>query len=62
MMRLLETAQPHLVLLDLMLPGTSGFEPMARIREVSEVPIIFVSANDQEENVVKALAMGADDM
>ena len=61
MMRLVETEHPHLVLLDLMLPGTSGFELMAHIREVSEVPIIFLSANDQEENVVKALAMGADD-
>ena len=61
MMRLMETEHPHLVLLDLMLPGTSGFELMDRIREVSEVPIIFLSANDQEENIVKALAMGADD-
>ena len=61
MMRLLETDRPHLVLLDLMLPGTSGFELMDRIREVSDVPIIFVSADDQQENVVKALTMGADD-
>ena len=61
MMRLLEAEQPHLVLLDLIVPGTSGFELMGRIREVSEAPIIFLSANDQEENVVKALAMGADD-
>ena len=57
----METDQPHLVLLDLMLPGTSGFELMGRIREVSEVPIIFASAIDQEENVVNALALGADD-
>ena len=61
MVRQLETEKPHLVLLDLMLPGTGGFELMTRIREVSDVPIIFVSANDQEENVVKALSMGADD-
>ena len=61
MMHLLETEQPHLVLLDLMLPGTSGFELMDRIREVSETPIIFLSANDENENVVKALSMGADD-
>ena len=61
MMRLLEIEQPHLVLLDLMLPGVSGFELMGRIREVSDVPIIFLSANDQEENVVKALDMGAED-
>ena len=61
MMHLLELEQPHLVLMDLMVPGTSGFELMARVREVSNVPIIFLSANDQEENVVKALDMGADD-
>ncbi len=61
MMHLLEAEQPNLVLLDLMLPGTSRFELMDRIREVSEAPIIFLSANDQDENVVKALDMGADD-
>ncbi len=61
MMRLLEMEQPHLVLMDLMLPGTTGFELMGRIRKESDVPIIFLSANDQEENVVKALEMGADD-
>ena len=61
MMHLLEMEQPHLVLLDLMLPGISGFELMGRVREVSDVPVIFLSANDEEENVVKALDMGADD-
>ena len=61
MMHLLQMEQPHLVLLDLLVPGTSGFELMGRIREVSEVPIIFLSANDQERNIVKALSMGADD-
>ena len=61
MMRLVEMEQPHLVLLDLMLPGTSGFELMGRIREMSKAPVIFLSANDQEDNVVRALAMGADD-
>ena len=60
-MRLLEEERPDLVLLDLMLPGASGFELMDRIRTVSEAPVIFLSANDQEENVVKALSMGADD-
>ena len=61
MMRLVKTQRPHLILMDLMVPGTSGFELMARVREVSDAPIIFLSANDQEENVVKALDMGADD-
>ena len=60
-MHLLEMERPHLVLLDLMVPGTSGFELMARIRKASDVPIIFLSGNDQEENIVKAINMGADD-
>ncbi len=61
MMHLLETEQPRLVLLDLMMPRASGFELMGRIRKVSDAPIIFLSANDQEENIAKALDMGADD-
>ena len=61
MVHLLELERPQLVLMDLMVPGTSGFELMTRVRERSDVPIIFLSANDQEENVVKALEMGADD-
>ena len=61
MMHLLELELPDLVLLDLMVPGTSGFEMMTRIRDVSQVPIIFLSANDKEGSVLKALKMGADD-
>ena len=61
MIHLLELEHPNLVLMDLVVPGTSGFELMGSIREVSDVPVIFLSANDQEENVVKALDMGADD-
>ncbi len=58
---LLETEQPHLILLDLMMPGVNGFDLMVRIRELSEAPVIFLSANDQEVNIAKALNMGADD-
>ncbi len=61
MMRFLDTERPQLVLMDLTLPGANGFELMNRVREVSDTPIIFLSANDQEDNVVKALDMGADD-
>ncbi len=57
----LEVKQPDLVLLDLILPGVSGFDVMKRIREVSTVPVIFLSAHDSEEHVVQALRMGADD-
>ena len=52
---------PHLVLLDLMLPGTDGLSLMQKLRERSDVPIIFLSAYGQEEVVAKALNMGAAD-
>ena len=57
----LEVKQPDLVLLDLILPGVSGFDLMKRIRQVSTVPVIFLSGHDGEEYVVQALRMGADD-
>ena len=58
---LLELERPHLVLLDLMLPGTNGFELMKRIRKISDAPIIFLSANSEDENIVQALELGAAD-
>ena len=61
MMRFVETKRPHLVLLDLILPGTNGFELMKAIRWVSDAPIIFLSASGRREEVSKALSMGADD-
>ena len=57
----LEIEQPDLVLLDLILPGVSGFDVMKRIRQVSTVPVIFLSGHSGEEHIVQALRMGADD-
>ena len=59
--KLVEQEEPDLVLLDLGLPGTSGFELLQRIREFSGVPVIFVTASDEEADTVRALKMGADD-
>ena len=59
--RLLEEAKPHLVLLDLMLPGTDGIAVMQSILEDAFLPVIFLSAYGQEENVTRALDMGAVD-
>ncbi len=61
LIRFLEVKHPDLVLLDLILPGVSGFDLMKRIRQVSSVPVIFLSAHDGEEHVVQALRLGADD-
>ena len=58
---LLETEQPDIVLLDLMLPEADGFELCRQIRERSNVAIIVVSARGGERDKVTALNMGADD-
>ena len=58
---LVRANDPGLVLLDLMLPGTDGMELMKEIREVSGVPVIFLSVNGQEEIIARAFEMGADD-
>ena len=50
-----------LVLLDIMLPGMDGLEICRRVREVSNVPIIMLTARDEVEDKVKGLDLGADD-
>ena len=57
----LEAGGVDLVLLDIMLPGTSGLELCRRIRRQSDVPIIFVSAKGSETDRVVGLELGADD-
>ena len=59
--RLIEVDAPDIVLLDLMLPGTDGFELCREIRERSSVGIIVVSARRGETDKVRALNLGADD-
>ena len=53
--------QPDLVLLDIMMPDMNGWEVCKRLREMSDVPIIFFSAYSEVRDVVKGLEMGADD-
>ncbi len=59
--KIVEKEEPDLVLLDLMLPGVSGFDLLRQIREFSGVPVIFLTASDHSEDTVRALKMGADD-
>ena len=56
-----ETEQPQLLILDIMMPRMDGLEVCRRIRETSIVPIIVLTALDDERDKVTALDLGADD-
>lgn len=60
-LRLAYRHQPDLVLLDIMMPDMDGWEVCKRLREMSDVPIIFLTARDETTDVVRGLEMGADD-
>ena len=53
--------QPHLVLLDIMLPFFNGYHWCTEIRKQSRVPIVFLSSASDNMNIVMAMQMGGDD-
>jgi two-component system KDP operon response regulator KdpE len=55
------TQLPELILLDVMMPDIDGFEVLRKIREVSTVPVIMLTAKGEEEDRVRGLELGADD-
>ncbi len=57
----LRSTLPDLVLLDIMLPDMDGFEVLKMIREVSNVPVIMLTAKGEEDDRVRGLELGADD-
>jgi len=58
---LLENETADLIVLDIMLPGTSGIELLRRLRQTRGTPVIFISARGSEEDRVLGLELGADD-
>jgi DNA-binding response OmpR family regulator len=59
--RKLSDVKPHLVLLDLMMPGMDGWETYQYMRKVSDVPVMIISAIANRDDVVRALRQGVDD-
>jgi two-component system KDP operon response regulator KdpE len=57
----LRDSLPDLILLDVMMPDIDGFEVLRMIREISQVPVIMLTAKGEEDDKVKGLELGADD-
>jgi two-component system KDP operon response regulator KdpE len=60
-LRKLYESHPDLVVLDVMMPGMDGWEILKRIRELTTLPVIMLTARDAEQERIKGLKMGADD-
>lgn len=56
-----QTIKPDLILLDLMMPEMDGWQTYQHLREVTDVPVLVVSAIHNKDEVVRALRMGMDD-
>ena len=55
-----KACSPHLVLLDIRLPGCSGFELCAQIRAFSDIPIIFVTGSNTDLDELNSILLGGD--
>lgn len=60
-LRVATEARPDLVVLDVMMPGVDGWEVCRRLRDVSRVPIIMLTAKDEEIDKLRGFRLGVDD-
>lgn len=60
-LKLMNTNQYHIIILDVMMPGINGFEVLSEFRKFSDTPVIMLTAKALEEDVVEGFSKGADD-
>ena len=60
-LRDLENVNPDVIILDVMMPGMSGFEVCRRMREVTNAPVLFLTARSEEEDLAQGFDSGGDD-
>ena len=60
-LRLLAESKPHLLILDIMMPNMDGWELCSRVRKISTIPIIMLTALGSQDDIVRGLRAGADD-
>ena len=60
-LELFKKENPHMVLLDVMMPGLDGFQVLKKIRETSHVPAIMITAKSEDYDKILGLELGADD-
>lgn len=60
-MRLVYSERPDLIILDIMMPRLDGWQVCRRVREMSDVPIIILTAKTEKKDIIKGLDLGADD-
>ena len=60
-LRMVHAYEPSLVILDVSMPVRNGWFVLERIRELSNVPVLMVTAHNEEENVLRGFSLGADD-
>lgn len=56
----IKTLQPDLILLDIMLPDMDGWQACTRLKEISDIPVIMLTALNSQKDIVKGLNTGAD--
>ena len=60
-LEIIDSNEIHLVLLDIMMPVMDGIETLTRLRQFSNIPVIFLTAKSEEVDMILGLNMGADD-